>query len=142
MKILLIVLLMFSLQAEVWADEDNGMTCTYFRESIEKDLGFCSAVRVGNTLYLSGKVGDGSMEEAVQKVYSALGAVLKKQNLTFKNVAKENVFTTNMDAFKKQVKLRKSFYDGWDPAATWVQVDRLYNPEFVLEVELIAVFPE
>ena len=37
---------------------------------------------------------------------------------------------------------RRAFYGKDFPAATWVQVARLYDPAHVIEVELIAVFPE
>ena len=54
---------------------------------------------------------------------------------------KENVYTTDLDAFKASKELRKTYYADSLPAATWVQVQRLYLPSLVLEVELTAEYP-
>jgi 2-iminobutanoate/2-iminopropanoate deaminase len=108
----------------------------------EDEIGYAQAVRVGNTLYISGSVGGGQMAKAVMDVYDELENTLKAYGADFRNVVKENVFTTDLDGFKSQIPLRKEFYQGDFPAASWVQVDRLYLPEFTLEIELIAELPD
>jgi enamine deaminase RidA (YjgF/YER057c/UK114 family) len=107
---------------------------------VEADIGYCQAVRSGNRLYISGTVGQGEMPAAVQSVYERLRQTLEANGLTFANVVKENVFTTDLDAFKASKDIRKAFYGSSPPAATWVQVQRLFLPSFVLEVELIAEY--
>jgi 2-iminobutanoate/2-iminopropanoate deaminase len=57
-------------------------------------------------------------------------------------VLKENVFTADLDAFKASKDIRKEYYGTECPAAIWVQVQRLHLPKFVVEVELVAVFPK
>ncbi|HTA65862.1 MAG TPA: Rid family hydrolase [Xanthomonadaceae bacterium] len=114
----------------------------YHRDAADEiDIGYCEAVRSGNTLYISGTVGRGEMGAAVKTVYGRLDATLKANGLTFANVVKENVYTTDLDAFIADKDLRKPFYGTTFPAATWVQVQRLYVPALVLEVELTAVYP-
>jgi len=108
----------------------------------EDGIGYAQAVRVGKTLYISGSVGAGNMENAVKTVYDELEKTLKAYNATFQHVVKENVFTTDIDAFIKQQELRKKYYNGDFPAASWVEVRRLYTPELVVEVELIAELPD
>ena len=108
----------------------------------EDDIGYREAVRVGQTLYISGVAGSGEMPDAIRSVYSELEKILKAHGLTFKNVVKENAYTTNLDALKANQPLRKTYYGKEFPAATWVQIARLYEANHVLEVELIAVFPE
>lgn len=115
--------------------------CFHRNEAVEKDIGFCQAVRVGNTLHVSGVAGQGEMGAAVRSVYSRLKQILEARGLTFANVVKENVYATDLDAFIRNKELRKEFYGGALPAATWVQVPRLYLPPFVLEVELTAEYP-
>jgi enamine deaminase RidA (YjgF/YER057c/UK114 family) len=44
--------------------------------------------------------------------------------------------------FKSQCGVRKEFYGATVPAATWVQVDRLFESEYVVEVELTAAYPK
>ena len=108
----------------------------------EDDIGYRQAVRVGQLLYISGTAAPGEMTEAVKQVYNDLEKTLKVHGLTFKHVVKENAYTTNIEALKVNQELRKKYYGKDFPAATWVQVARLFTPELVLEVELVAVFPE
>lgn len=108
----------------------------------ENDIGYCQAVRVGHTLYISGSVGAGAMPAAIRQAYGALAATLKHYGLTFQHVVKENIYTTRLNALKANLAVRREYYGKDFPAATWVEVARLYEPDHVIEVELIAVFPE
>ena len=116
--------------------------CFHRNESMEKDIGFCQAVRSGNTLHISGVAGDGSMDSAVRSVYERLRKILEANRLSFANVVKENVFATDLDAFIQNREIRKEFYGPTLPAASWVQVQRLYLPSFVVEIELTAEYPK
>jgi 2-iminobutanoate/2-iminopropanoate deaminase len=108
----------------------------------EDAIGYAQAVKVGHTLYISGSVAGGEIAKAIKNVYDELEITLKSYGASFQNVVKENVFTTDLDAFKSQEALRRKYYNADFPAATWVQVDRLYNPELTVEVELIAELPD
>jgi len=57
-------------------------------------------------------------------------------------VVKENLYTTDMEAVKKYNDARKVFYKGDFPAATWVQISRLFMYDARLKVELIAHLPK
>ena len=96
--------------------------CYHQAEAIEKDIGYCAALRSGSTLHVSGVVGQGSMDSAVRSAYERLGKVLKANGLSFANVVKETVFATDLDAFIRNKEIRKEFYGQALPAATWVQV--------------------
>jgi enamine deaminase RidA (YjgF/YER057c/UK114 family) len=113
-------------------------SCKNRNEAIERSIGYCQAVRVGDVLYVSGIPGAAPMETAVPQVYEQLRRVLEANGLTFADVVKETVYAADLDAFIKVSEARKSYYGSWLPAATWVQVQRLYEPSFVVEVELIA----
>ena len=108
----------------------------------EDEIGYRQAVRVGQMLYISGTAAGGEMPDALREVYGNLEKTLKAHGLTFKNVVKENIYTTNLDALKANQPLRKTYYGKDFPAATWVQVARLFDPKFVIEVELVAVFSD
>jgi 2-iminobutanoate/2-iminopropanoate deaminase len=82
------------------------------------------------------------MPSAIRSVYERLNTVLLANGLSFANVVKENVYATDLDAFIQGKGIRKGFYGHILPAATWVQVQRLYLPSLVLEVELTAEFPD
>ena len=120
---------------------EDKMACYHINAAVETDIGYCQALRIGNTLYISGSVGAGDMPTAMHKAYDTLKKTLAAHGLEFKNVVKENVFATDLDAFIKNKDIRKEYYGSDFPAASWVQVQRLYLPAFVVEVELTAEFP-
>lgn len=115
-------------------------TCYHRNEAAETDIGYCQAIRNGNTLHISGIAGQGDMPAAVRSVYERLQLTLQANGLTFANVVKENVYATDLDAFIKAKGIRKEFYGQTLPAATWVQVQRLYVPALVVEIELTAEY--
>jgi 2-iminobutanoate/2-iminopropanoate deaminase len=106
--------------------------------NIESAIGYCQAVRSGHVLQISGSVGRGAMADAIRMAYEELQSTLEGNGLTFRDVIKENVYTTDLDAFIREKAVRNAYYGLDFPAATWVQVQRLYDPTFVVEVELTA----
>lgn len=104
--------------------------------------GYSQAVLVDNVLYISGTVGHGkTMEEQMKNLYSGIERTLRHYGLSFQHVVKENLYTTDIEAAKAANPTRKSFYKGDFPAATWVQISRLYMPSALVEVEVIAHLP-
>lgn len=104
--------------------------------------GYAQAVKVGNVLYISGTVSRDVSPQGITNVYKALERTLQQYGATFQNVVKENLYTTDIEAMKKHNDSRKVFYKGDFPAATWIQISRLYMPDASLEIELIAYLPE
>ena len=116
----------------------------HWGQSLKQDTtaGYAQVVKVGNVLYLSGVPATDVTPESITQVYRALEQSLKSYGATFQNVVKENLYTTDIEAMKKYNDARKKFYQGDFPAATWVQISRLYMPDAKLEVELIAHLAE
>lgn len=108
----------------------------------EDKIGYAQAVKIGNTIYVSGAVGWGKMADALKLVYDEIDKTLKNYNATFSNVVKENLYSTELDSVIKFKDVRREYYKNDFPAATWVEVKRLYDPALVVEVEVIAVLPE
>ena len=104
--------------------------------------GYAQAVKVDNVIYISGTVARDVNPEGIKRVYDALEKTLKSYGATFQNVVKENLFTTDIEAMKKYNDTRKTYYKGDFPAATWVQVPRLFMNDARLEIELIAHLPK
>jgi 2-iminobutanoate/2-iminopropanoate deaminase len=112
------------------------------RAEVDSNIGYAEVVRAGDYVYISGNVGWGKMPDAVKIAYDSLDKLLKAHGLTFKDVVKENIYATDIDALKASNALRNTYYGGVYPAATWVQVNRLFNPDIVIEVELVAYAPQ
>ena len=110
----------------------------YLNETGEKAVGYAQAVKKGNTIYISGTVGQGDMASQVKEIYERIGKTLAGYGANWGNVVKENVFATDLELFKKHAAIRKEYYQEDWPAATWVEVRRLYLPEFLVEIEVVA----
>ena len=107
----------------------------------DTSAGYVQVVKIDNVLYISGAVAREVDENGIRSVYRALEQSLKSFGATFQNVVKENLYTSDIEAMKKNNHVRKAFYKGDFPAATWVQITRLFMSDAKLEVELIAHLP-
>lgn len=109
----------------------------------ETDIGYAQAIVDGHTLYVSGvPAGGENMQEAMRRAYSRIVDILNKFGATTDDIVKEVLFTSDMDATKAAIEVRKSFFsDGQYPAATWVQVDRFFNQGLLLEVDVTVRLP-
>ena len=137
---LLVLLSMLSLSSIAQITKDKW----HWDQPLKQDTtaGYAQLVKVDNVLYISGAVARDITPEGIARVYNALERSLKSYGATFQNVVKENLYTTDIEAMKKYNDARKKFYKGDFPAATWVQISRLYMPDAKLEVELIAHLSE
>jgi 2-iminobutanoate/2-iminopropanoate deaminase len=109
----------------------------------EDEVGYTQAVKVGSTIYISGSVGEGKdMRMQLRRAYESIGKSLATYGATFQNVVKENIFATDLDEMIKHKDVRRDFYKGDWPAASWVGVKRLYVPALLVQVEVIAELPK
>src|SRR6218665_1046887 len=104
--------------------------------------GYCQVLKVDNVLYISGAVSTDITPEGITSVYNDLKASLASFGATFENVVKENLYTTDIEEMKKFNYVRKKYYNHDFPAATWIQIQRLYMAKAKLEIELIAHLPK
>jgi 2-iminobutanoate/2-iminopropanoate deaminase len=115
------------------------------RPEIEKAYGYSHAVKIGNSIKVSGAVSmddegaptaAGDILQQMKNCYADLDKVLKHYGCTFDDVVVENVFTTDMPAFLEHAGYRSSIYTGQFPTGTWLEVKGLALPEFLIEIEL------
>lgn len=131
-----------SLDACATSNAAAEKSCFHLNAASENEIGYCQSVRSGRVVHISGSVGKGEMPAAMRGAYQELKQTLEANGLAFANVVKETVFTTDLDAFIRNKQIRKDYYGTDLPAATWVQVQRLYRPDFVVEVEITAELPK
>ncbi|HXV63017.1 MAG TPA: RidA family protein [Vicinamibacteria bacterium] len=120
-------------------------------EGMTQPTAYHHLVRAGNLLFIAGQValdGEGTlvgaadMRAQVRQVLENLKTVLASQNADFSNIVKINIFTTDIDAFREAADVRATYFQGNPPASTLVQIERLAQPEFLVEIEAIAVVGE
>ena len=117
----------------------------------EKDFGYSQAVQIDKTLYVSGSmaadangrlVAPGDMAGQMRAAYANIQRTLAAHGATFEEVVKETIYTTDMEALLKASDLRFEYYDKERlPTAAWVQVQRLVDPGFLVEIEVVAELP-
>lgn len=107
----------------------------------ERDLGYAQCVKVGNQLYLSGIASNApTMDEQVDSIYRAIESQLADYGVDTSAIIKETAYTKDIEALKKANAVRKKYYPhGEFPSATWVQVERLFMEEFLVEIEVVAL---
>ena len=126
-----------------------GKEAKYFGMPWEKEYGYSQAVKVDNTIYVSGQVshddkgnvvGRGEMEVQMRQAYENIKKVLAQYGATVDNVVDEVLFVTDMDAaFAARVKCKQEVFSG-NPVltSTIVQIQRLAFPELMVEIRCIC----
>ena len=114
---------------------------TYHAGPWEQEIGYSQAVRTGKMLLVSGTVGASKGEPAdldgqMKKAYTAIQKTLAHFNTDLSHVVMERIYTTDIDSLIRSQPTRKQFYGETAPAATWVEVRRLYNQDDKIEIEV------
>jgi 2-iminobutanoate/2-iminopropanoate deaminase len=84
-------------------------------------------------------VGKGDMAAQIGQVGENLQAALEAAGATLANLVRTQTFTTDIDEFFKHVDVRMKYFGTALPTSTTVEVRRLSHPDFLVEVEAIAV---
>lgn len=115
------------------------------RPEVEKAYGYSHAVKIGNSIKISGAVSMdeegnptaiGDLGQQMKNCYADLEKILKHYGCTFDDVVKEDVFTTNMPLFLENASYRAEIYTKQFPTGSWLGVKELAIPEFMIEIEL------
>jgi enamine deaminase RidA (YjgF/YER057c/UK114 family) len=84
-------------------------------------------------------VGKGDMRAQIRQVFSNITIALKAAGATWADVVKRQTFTTDIDAYFEHIDARMEFCQNDLSTSTAVEVRRLSHPDFLVEVEVIAV---
>ena len=115
----------------------------------EKEYGYSQAVKVGDTIYLSGQishnetgeiVGVGDVEAQIRQTYVNIKKLLAEYGANVENIVDETWFVTDIEAGDAVAgKLRKEIYSGIPVVAlTVVEIKRLAFPELLVEIKCVA----
>ena len=122
--------------------QSNNSFDAYHIGPWEQRIGYSQAVRAGRILYISGTVGvtsEGKPEDLdtqMKNAYAAIQKTLAQYKTDLSHVLMERIYTTDIEALIRSQETRKQFYGNWAPAATWVEVRRLYGPADKIEIEV------
>lgn len=117
------------------------------RPDVENAYGYSHAVRIGDDIKISGAVSMddagnptavGDLEQQMKNAYADLEKVLAHYGYTFDDVIVETIFTTDMAKFLEVAAYRGTIYTKQFPTGSWLEVNGLALPEFLIEIELEA----
>jgi enamine deaminase RidA (YjgF/YER057c/UK114 family) len=148
MKTLLLVAIAL-VAAPLSAQPSNPAVRKLNPPTLSKPTGYTHIVIAagGRTIYIAGQVGldkDGKIAgpdfaAQARQVFENLKAALAAGGATFDDVVKLNYYITDMANAPVLRETRGQYVTGTPPASTLVEVKSLARPEFMLEVEAIAV---
>jgi enamine deaminase RidA (YjgF/YER057c/UK114 family) len=84
-------------------------------------------------------VGKGDFAAQAKQVFENLKAAVEAAGGTMADVAKINVYATDLSQLGALRDVRQRYFTGSPPASTLVQVVSLARPEYLLEIEAIVV---
>jgi reactive intermediate/imine deaminase len=117
--------------------------------SLHRPFGYAHAIQIEKTLYISGQVpldmdlksvGEGDIAAQTEQVYANMEKVVKSAGGSMRNIVMVNIYCTDLDAYDKHTRsVRKKYFGDYYPATTAVEIKRLYRPEYMIEIEAVAV---
>ena len=84
-------------------------------------------------------VGKGDMAAQTHQVFRNIRSQLEEAGADFSNVIKITIFLTEMDKFREFTRVREEYLKDPYPAASLFGVTRLVHPDWLVEVEAIAL---
>ena len=113
-----------------------------------KPSGFSPATRVGNMIFVSGQVsadaqgnvvGEGDAGAQSVQCFKNVEAALQAAGATFDDVTKITTYVVNVDDYPAYAAERLRIFPENGPASATVVIKELVRPEFLVEIEAIAV---
>ncbi|MEV0662327.1 NAD(P)-binding domain-containing protein [Actinomadura luteofluorescens] len=107
-------------------------------------------VTQGPMLYVSGQIAlgeDGTVDEPgdmtrqSEVIMSLLERILAAHGAGFGDVVNIRTFITDLDRLREYGAVRRRYFTGTPPTSTTVEVPRLFHPDALLEVEIVAAVP-
>jgi len=123
---------------------------TYPEQSLDNDL--CQAVVAGNTVYLRGQVAqDLDTRESVavgdpagqaEKAMANIDMLLKECGSRLEHICKVTIYLTDIRYREAVYQVMGRWLKGVYPVSTGLTVPELARPEWLVEIDVIAVIPE
>jgi enamine deaminase RidA (YjgF/YER057c/UK114 family) len=116
--------------------------------SVHSPVGYSHVAKAGNTLYIAGQVakniegqlvGKGDFETQVRQVHTNLKNILDEAGGSMQNIAKMTTLLTHYNYIETYRSVRDEFFQEPYPANTLLIVESLALPDFMVEIEAIAV---
>ena len=114
----------------------------------EDVIGFSRAVRVGDTVYVSGTVawgedgsfvGEGDVYAQAKQALRNIETALERAGSSLGDVVRTRIYLTDIDRWEEAARAHAEAFAGVKPASSMVEVSRLADPRMLVEIEAVAV---
>jgi enamine deaminase RidA (YjgF/YER057c/UK114 family) len=114
----------------------------------EEIVGYSRAVKVGNTVEVTGTVavdennqlvGGDSAYGQTRFILSKIEKVLKNAGASLSDVVRTRIFVTDIRRWEEYGWAHGEFFSGIRPCTTMVEVSKLISPEYLVEIEATAI---
>lgn len=124
-------------------------------DAIRKPIGVFSQATVveakGKLIFVSGMTarrpdgsiaGVGDIEVQTRQVCENIKAAVEGAGGTLQDVCRVDVYVRNMEHFDAIHKVRREYFNSPLPASTMVEVTKMVSPDYLIEINAIAVVPD
>jgi reactive intermediate/imine deaminase len=114
----------------------------------EEIIGFSRAVRVGDTVYVSGTVawgedgklvGEGDVYLQARQALRNIERALGEAGASLRDVVRTRIYITDIDRWEEAARAHGEAFAAVKPAASMVEVSRLAEAAMLVEIEAVAV---
>ena len=128
--------------------QESGRRVIATREAPNAIGPYSQAVRVGNTVYVSGEIAidpktnqvmaNAAIEQQTRRALDNIRAILAAAGLTMEDIVSTTVYLTDINEFDRMNQVYAMFFKAAPPARATVQVARLAR-DVKIEISAIAV---
>lgn len=117
----------------------------------EKPIGFSRAVRIGNILAVSGTAPiapdgraahPGNLYEQTRTCIEIIRNAIEKAGGRLEDVIRTRIMLTDIDQWQEAARAHGDYFGEIRPASTLVEVSRLIDPEWLVEMEADCVLTQ
>ncbi len=86
--------------------------------------------------------GIGDIEAQTKQVCENLKAAVEAAGGNMDDIVRVDVYVRNMEHFDKIHKVRREYFKAPAPASTMVEICKMTSPDYLIEINAIAVLPD
>ena len=113
----------------------------------EDIVGYSRAVKIGNTIEVTGTVAvnesnepvGGNAYEQTKFIIQKIEKVLIQAGASLNDVVRTRMFVTDISRWEEYGKAHGEFFKDIKPCTTMVEVNKLIAPEYLIEIEASAI---
>lgn len=114
----------------------------------EDIVGYSRAVKIGNTIEVTGTVAVDANNEVVgwndayaqtRFIIEKIEAVLKKAGASLSDVVRTRMFVTDISRWEEYGRAHGEFFGTIKPCTSMIEVKGLIDPDYLIEIEATAV---